>query len=349
MNPGAWNQAQDVIGQGMQSSQISNSQAQENLDQSYRMNPMLLRRADLGNQTAEAHLPGIVAESGMASRKNKLQGMLEPQMLEDMKGKFSSDALKRHVEDIDHLGSILMAEGQNAFSNPVGAAQRVRKSLEDAGHGDMWNPAWDQSDPGLLAKQLIDYGRDLQDVSPQLRKALALQEMKGETAVQVQGMKTEALNRATQARSEIAKALIAQKREATATPKGLADWVSKMMKLEREETDPAAKQALQVEIDKVMDQVRSIPAVAAGIGAGVKPDLNTMGLETVKPAPIPRMAGAQPPIPAASAAPAPKAVSGYHPQSPEGQDWIERAMRANPGMTDMQIMQEGLKSGKLKQ
>ncbi len=303
--------------------------------------PFKLAQLGLQNQTTQAQLPGAQADSSMRVRKNSNEEWLNPQMVKDLQGKYKSAELKRHVDDIDALGEVFTRSASGIASNPLVGKAKLKQQLEDSGHGDMWNPAWDNLSPDELFNAINTRGKQIQDTSSKFRHGLGLLDAKGDNAAEVARIGAD--SRETIANNRAAAVRAVQAAKGSSDPKTLEAGFSAALKHSMEATDPQEKAAFQAAAQAFQQQLHSLAAVK-GI-AGRAGNVDAAGVTGMAPLTIP----AAPPIgaaavPATTQAPA---QGSYKYNSPDGQNWVKRAMQANPGMSEEQIIMQGKQLKKL--
>lgn len=301
-------QAMSLLGQQQDADQLTAQDNQRQFKYDTANDPLKLRGNSLDNDIKAAQLPGHVAMSNMHVRTDANQALTNDAAIKDMMGKYSSAELGRHATDAETLGQRLSQMGEEAFSNPLGASARVKAELEKLGHGDMWNPDWETSHPGLLARQLGDYGNDIMNSSAKLRNALEVGRLKNEGLQGVATTRAQAQEEVarinSQQRASTAQALFAMKGHLAKIPKGLEDYAAKMRELARQAqadgNDAESKKYLAeaVSAEKAKENINNGPA---RVNVAPKPNLNALGLETVgpnaQPNRTPGMAGAQGQVP----------------------------------------------------
>jgi hypothetical protein len=159
----------------------SNMLQEQNLSNMFsaQANPLRVRGLELGNQTAEAGLPGVVAQSSMARRRDQTEALLQDSHIKDLMSKYSSDELARHVKDGEAVGQIALQGAEHVWSNPLGGKEMVKAQMSKMG---MWNPAWDNLSPQRLAMELSNFGQGIQATNAKMATALQQTEMKTNTA-----------------------------------------------------------------------------------------------------------------------------------------------------------------------
>jgi len=101
MNPGAFYQGQQMLDGGMQQSQadLQTTQLKNLFDQAN--NPQRLQAQSLDNQTAQARLPGIFADSDMKGMDRDKQGALQGDAIQAAKTKFAREASTAHLQELE--------------------------------------------------------------------------------------------------------------------------------------------------------------------------------------------------------------------------------------------------------
>jgi hypothetical protein len=101
MNPGAFYQGQQMLDGGMrqgeadlQASQLKNLFDQQN-------NPQRLQAQSLDNQTAQARLPGIFADSDVKGMDRDKQSALQGDAIQNAKTKFAREASTAHLQELE--------------------------------------------------------------------------------------------------------------------------------------------------------------------------------------------------------------------------------------------------------
>lgn len=328
MNPGAFTQAQqfmqggvDQNNQDLQASQIRNMFDQQ-------MNPERLRAQQLGNQTTEFQLPGIQANSEMMQRKNSNEGLLNDDSLKAAHQKFASAATQAHLDELE-------AKGQEmAFSDdPVIAAQGQKI---------------------LLAHKDIVRDRAKQD--EMAKRQVALEQVRGKNALELAGVNNAAgrfqKRGGATAQDNLEKALVSGTWDKAATA------YDHMAQMASEDGDDERAQFYQQKAKEYADKyVASRNAPKAGTvdvsgipGANIptQPTPTTVA-PTLPPNRIQQdlVNGATFSSPEVEAQVRAKAgTSRSTSLPPAAEDWIKRAMSANPGMSREQVIEQGKKKGK---
>jgi hypothetical protein len=341
-----------LLGQQQGADQLTSLDNQRQYGYDTLNDPLKLQEKDLQNQTLAEALPGVTARAKEDTRKAANGALLNDDEIASLRGKYKTEHLTRHVQDMENVGQVALQQSEGAWANPLGAHARAKQAFIDAGHGDMWNPDWDSMNSGDLADKLGLLGKGIQATNASMSKSLMTAQAKGDAALDVQREKNVALREATKARAESADKLTAAKLQIAATKQSEQNYAVQMAALAEKETDPDQKAKYLKAANDAYAKAYALAAAPAATAAAVKPDTNALGVPSNGNPANPAITGAQPPAGAASApppaAPPAKKTMGVTSDSPEGQSWIARAMKANPGMSNVEILSEGYKAGVLK-
>ena len=231
-------------------------------------NPLRVRGLELNNRTAEAGLPGIMANSSISQRKNRVESLLEDSHIQDMMGKYKADELKRHISEVEGLGQIALQGAEQVWSNPLAGRALVKAQLEKSG---MWNPKWDALPPDQLAMQLSNFGQGIQGTIAKFSQASQLQQDKLDAQERMKKLEVEGRAEAARVRAESAKALVDAKTERT--PRSYQEASTKWRQLEMAETDPEMKAKFKMAADLYAEEALKLATMAAQVGASTKPVL----------------------------------------------------------------------------
>lgn len=241
MNPGAFTQAQGILENMGQANQVGMQEQRRKLAYDTAADPFRLEQLRLGNETSQAHLPGIQAQSEQLQRKNANERLFNPDFIKEQQGKYSSAQLKRHIDDFENVGQLLRQGSAMVYDSPMGAGYKVKQMLKDAGYGDAWVPAFDQMPASTLSKALASMGNDIGDASTKYRNALGLIGAKGEFSKDI--AETAAASREKIAASRAAAVKAAQDARASQSPKTLEAAFTAALSHAQTATDPEEKQA----------------------------------------------------------------------------------------------------------
>jgi len=271
---GMYPQQQEFLANASQNdSNMLQEQGLKNLFEA-QANPLRVRGLDLQNQTAEAGLPGIVANSGMLQRKNKIESLLEDRHINDLKSKYSSEELARHVKDGEAVGQLVLQGAEHVLSNPFVGIPAVKERLSKVG---MWNSEWDRLPPKDVAIKLHELGQGIQNTNSKMTQALETTEMKTSAAERIAQANIKQRDRAAKLRISAAQALAKEK--APATVQGYEKQSSKWRELELGETDPELKAKFKHAADLYAEEALKLKAAAAVVSSGDKPNLPALGIQ----------------------------------------------------------------------
>lgn len=306
-NPSYWDQAQGLIDQSNQG--VALTQQGQGLDNMYKQQsmPARLSALDLANQTSTAQLPGIQATSDLTVRKNSNQAATNDAELKDTLGKLSQADRERHIQDVNDAGDIFRQNAGQVLNNPIGAAQRVKAELVAAGHGDMWNPAWDSFPPEGLAAVLKNQGDNIGQSTQKMLELSAGITAKKDLAISTENVRQQGRMEVQNARDATATQIAAGVRSARLAldkpnMQQLAARMSQLAEAARADGDNAGYQKYSGLANDYMDQARSIPASAPGTSNQKSVDISTLtggDVPTIAPQVAPRLGGAPVAPPAA--------------------------------------------------
>lgn len=251
-----------------------------------RMYPMREQQQQLSNDVTLAQLPGMRAQSGMMQRKNSNEAIFNDQFIQDTLGKYKEDEIKRHLSSMDALGVSAQQAAELVTKNPVGGVGIARDLFKKAGHGNLWNPAWDTLSPGKLAVTLDEAGKAIQSAGTKFNQALSTQALKSEAAAALEAQKA----RDREALQSQRLAAMAAMQKATQDAKKANDKQSleqlaarALMAAQQAKANGDNEAAAQyyerfVEARTAAEQVR---AASATVTTNEKPDLGELGVPTV--------------------------------------------------------------------
>lgn len=330
--PEAQTSGMGLLTQQQNADQMTQQDQARQLDFDTANDPLKLAHQGLTNQTLEAGLPEVVARSNMAKRKDANEALLNDDQIKDMVGKYKSADLQRHVTDMEGVGQLAQQQYQSIYMNPFGAAQRAKDAFTQAGHADLWNDDWNDLPAGQLAAKLKDFGQGIQQSNSAMSKALMQAQERADAAKYV-------ADRNYDRGVDVAEIRKAQAIAAAARKPGenMSAYEARIRSAADAGDDAAKAQVANLEADK-----RAKAAAGATVKAEGDVDVNKLG-GNLKSRGAP--GGDLSKTPPAAAVPNPGV---YKAGSPEAQSWIQRAMAANPGMTEDQVLKQGLDSGKIK-
>jgi hypothetical protein len=248
-------QAMDLLTTQQNADRMTAQDQQRELDYNTAADPLRLNSLDLANQTSVARLPGIQAESSMQQRKNSNEGITNDATIKDIMGKYSSAELARHVTDTENVGSQLSQLGALTDQmDPATAHARVKQELEAMGHGDLYDSAFANTDPGALGTKLRDMGGAITSEATKYKNAMALAEAKSQAALGVAGInagaKTDVANIGAGSKERIAAAQGVVKEHVAQLKQQLENQIVTLTNQAASEPDPAKKAALLQQAQK---------------------------------------------------------------------------------------------------
>ena len=233
--------------------------------------PLKLQRSGLDNQLLQAQIPGQQALSNMHVRKDQNEASTNDAYIKDVLGKYKADDVKRQVSDLENLGQIALSHSETSMMEPFGAAARVKQAFVDAGHGDLWQPEWDNLPVGQLALKLRDFGTRVQQHTAAYSRALDQADMKAASAANVANINADARVQAAQTAAEARRAAIRPQ-----SKENMSQYEARIREAAAS-GDPDAATALAILERQKVERAQAGPTV----NANTKPDLNALGIPTV--------------------------------------------------------------------
>ena len=293
--PEATLQGMDLLGQLQQGNQqaIQSRGLQNTFDE--QMNPLKVQRENLLNQTSEAQIPGLRADSEMRQRKNQMESLLNDDQIKSLKAKYKTEELQRHSADLEALGQLSLQLAETTWANPLGAAARAKAEFERSGHGKMWNPQWDTLPPDRLAMELNHMGAGIQATNTKLVQALQTQDARGRNALQLEDRR--AANRSDieamkiKARAELQNTKVAATR--SKDPTTLQALAAKYTMQANAETDPEVKAQLFSQANDAYEAAFGLTTGRVEAGQAGKPDIGAVANLPTNPKPVPPVLGGE--------------------------------------------------------
>ena len=200
-NPELYNRGEEALNISRDTSLQQLMQSRQNMQQQAQRFPVELRGAELSNQTAEARLPGVMADSSMRQRENRLGAATEDKELEKLLAGYD-DA--RDKAEFDKFMRVGQSYGQAAailsqLPPPARHAYAKQKLGRD------WLPEFDQVPPEMLDKVLANISESSSMMSSRVQAKLAEQAAKQEAALAVEREKQLGRERVITLRATLAK------------------------------------------------------------------------------------------------------------------------------------------------
>ncbi len=294
--------------------------------------PQRLREQDLQNQTLEAQLPGVRAQSSMYEDKAKYSKATNDTAIDDFlkssKDKVGAQQLKRLTDATQAYG---LAGGAMNSIPPAARHAYARQMM-----GEFYNPElFDRVPPEALPKMLQTMASESTTFSQKVQAKLQEQAALAQSRAQLQAQKDAAASERASALQEYKLKLkqVSDSNQKSNNPKtfeAAAVWAQQQA---MNEPDPAKRAAL---VEFAQQQITLKNQLAVNAGAARKPgELDTgaaTGMAVVPPGPVPQVKPIGPPASSPQAASAPAAAvterplrqavseSGY-PWEPEKYDY----------------------------
>ncbi len=314
------------LAQGADSMGLQNAQRQLNYDT--QADPLKLASLGLRNQTEEAQLPGIRAQSEMFGLDRDKKKATHAQEIESMLGKFKAEDLKNHLAGVTALGSSMRNAAELIYQNPVGGVPLAKQLLARTGHDDWWSPEWDNLPPQQLVLKLHEMGKAIQENGDKYSQALDLASIKAAAAQQLQAQKAAAAQKLQQERLEAARSLKRwelENKPAKADKNTMNQLAAKYRNLAveaRQDNDAEGAAMYEAEAARVLEEIRALSVAGVQAGQAGKPDVAAV-------ANIPTVA--QPTQPVATPAPNANAPAATVPQT------MSELKAMYPGRSDAEL------------
>lgn len=318
-------------------------------------NPLRVQQTGLQNQLTGAQIPGVAAQSNLSQDKAALSRATIGQQLEQAMAEHQGKLSDIQLKQISNAGQTYAQTGAMLSQLPGPARHAAARAVL----GPLYHPEFDQMDPDALHEAVSTMGDFMNQASSKYilqqaglgtKQQTAFGVADKEAAAKVQAAQVAAAARAKQYSEDY----LAAKAKYGAYPQQSGYYRNQAMLLAHaaaEASDPADKTrllALANDASAMDDAARKqeiAKAVAAGVEANrAKPNLNSLGIETVTPP----NSTAQPQAPTPSPAPQTKPNGGPMRRKmtdAEYKGWLDLAKVSNPDMTEADIEREAVKRG----
>jgi hypothetical protein len=304
---GAFIPSMNLFDQQGQRDQITQADQTRQLDFNYNADPMRLAQMGLANQTTEAQLPGIAAQSSMQQRKDRMGADTYDQEVKKLMSQYKADEMAGYVKEMQGLGDLAITHSAGAFAEPFGAATRIREAFDKAGHGKFWNPEWDSMPVSMLGDKLKRFGTDIHESSAGYQKALDSIAAKASSAEKIAEWKNATDLEKMKMRAEADKAIAKLKQEAGNDPKKLEEAAVALFTAARVEPDAEKRQQLIMAAQEFMQQKAYLNAASAATTQSGAVDMNAIQSKPGQPGKIeargPVPVQAPPPVSMGASAP----------------------------------------------
>jgi hypothetical protein len=303
---GAFIPSMNLFDQQGQRDQITQADQTRQLDYNYNADPMRLQSLALGNQTTEAQLPGIAAQSSMQQRKDRMGADTYDQEVKKLMSQYKAEEMAGWVKEMQGLAEFAGVHGNAAVASPFGAQARAREAFDKAGHGKFWNPEWDKMDVKAFSGTLKKFQSDVMESSAGYQKALDSITAKTESAEKIAAERNKTELEKERLRGDFKASLAKLKAEAGAGGgKTLEKGATDLFAAARVETDPEKRQMLIVAAQELLQQKAYLNAASAGVTQSGAVDMNNIskpggGITARGAVPVP----APPPVSMGASAPA---------------------------------------------
>lgn len=149
-DPAAQELGLKMIGEDRQMQQARLAQLMQQTDQNAQMFPHQLKQASLGNLTAEKRLPGIEAESSMATDKARFSRETISKAIEAEMSKLQGSIGKQDLEQITGMGNAYSQAGRMLDLMPGVATHAAAREIL----GKFYRPEFDKITPTALGQTL---------------------------------------------------------------------------------------------------------------------------------------------------------------------------------------------------
>jgi hypothetical protein len=303
---GAFIPSMNLFDQQGQRDQITQADQTRQLDFNYNADPMRLQSMSLGNQTTEAQLPGIAANSSMLQRKDRMGADTYDQEVKKLMSQYKADEMAGYVKEMQGLGDLAITHSAGAFAEPFGAAARIKEAFTKAGHGAFWNPEWETMPVSTLGDKLKRFGTDIHESSAGYQKALDSIIAKAASNERIAEEKNKTDLEKARILGEFKKNIEAMKAKAKADgPVGTDKAAAALMTSAQLEGDPEKAAILRAAAQELYDELARRAAAGALVTQSGAPALGQLGQPGQKGIPVRGPEVAVPPRPGASAPAAP--------------------------------------------
>lgn len=275
-DPAAQEMGLKMIGEQRAADKASLEQMLMKMDQEKQMFPHELRAKELGNQTREAQLPGIM-ESTRAQRLDNdfNEQTLNPriqQSLAQYKGKMT----KEQYDDLVNTGNIFTQAGQMLEDIPgLASHSRAREVLKDK-----YLPEFDQVPPQALGRVIRYMGQNMSQLQPDFVKKQALEAQKIEGKKSIEEEKADRAKELTAYKETLKQQTNKMKEVSVKDPTKFEAAIVQLRKALSTEKDPDARALIQTELEEFITLKDYFDQIKAAATAAGRIDPNAMGLKT---------------------------------------------------------------------
>lgn len=258
------------------------------------MNPLLLKQQELANQTTQAQMPGLEAQSSMLADKANISRSTIPQQLEEAMRKHRTSMTDADFKEIGQTGQAFSQVGEYLSGIPVPARHAAAKQML----GQMYRPEFDNYNPNDLVDTLQQTGKWMNEAAAKFQLQQAGLAQKGANAENVAAInnrgKVEAAKIAADAKiKQYTQEFIELKAKFGSYPQQAAFYSNKALEVATTAANVADEQQQRqlLQLANIYGQMANAAqeqevkkANAAAVEANkAKPDLNPLGIPTVTP------------------------------------------------------------------
>lgn len=275
---GDWNPlgnlaARDLLDQGRQYADQQSLEQQLKNAQTQKMNPLILEEQRLRNETSQAQLPGITANSSLLTDKAKLSKDSMKEQFENLIAEYQGKMNKKDLDFINGGASAYSQAGQALTLVPPNIRHQMGKRML----GSFWQPEFDSMDPETLGKTLSTMGEYMTMAQSKFAQQSALQAQKGEDARALAATKSAQQLALAQYKASVSRAVSdAKKTGNKGTLKNTQDAIYNEL---RREIDPDKRKALQEEFNNITRIISDMEVRARVAGNAGKPDVTSLGFK----------------------------------------------------------------------
>jgi len=213
--------------------------------QNSQMFPLELQKAQLGNQTTEAQLPGIKANSSSLESKadfdqKTLSGKITAQL-----EKYKNEIGDEHLKDLTRRGEMYSQTGQMLHLMRGPQAHAMARQIL----GDNYLPQFDDMPPEELGKRMFTLGAAMNEATAKQQAMQNAGQVKSDTALALEAERSRRALEVQQLRNQALEKMAKMKEDALKTrdPKKFEELAVRYKMLAEQATDPQEQQALMKE------------------------------------------------------------------------------------------------------
>lgn len=281
-NPQAYLEGMNQVGMANQAKQQALTKGQQDIGLADLMNPQKVREAELVNQTRQAQLPGIEAQSAMQGDKARMSKDTYAADLENTLKGYKFKDRERELKEMEMGGQAYMQAEPLLATIPPPARHAAAKRLL----GAFYQPEFDKVPPEELGRILNFVGSEMMGAQQKLFQAQNIQDSKTQAALAIQDKKSDTARSLAAYKASLLEKTAAIKKEAK--PENYEKTAAALLRQAQQETDPERKAILYEEAQVFVNLRDADQKTRAAAAAAGKIDIGAeTGMATVpaKPAP----------------------------------------------------------------